>query len=299
MSRYRVLHETTYHYCARVVTSHNEARLRPRQLARQAVWESLLEIHPAPDTVSWRKDYFGNDVVHFDLERPHGELRLVASSTIDVRSLGAAPVDAGPPWARLASSVRAGASAADLAAFEFVLDSAMVRSSPELEAYARASFSPGRSVLEGALELASRIFRDFEYDEAATHVATPIADVLKSRRGVCQDFAHLMIGCLRSLGVPARYVSGYVLPERGVGARGSDVQLTGMVGGHASHAWVAAYCGELGWVEIDPTNDVLVSEEHIVLGWGRDYDDVSPVRGVTVGGSNSTVAVKVTVQPVS
>jgi len=296
--RYRVHHETTYTYGAPVVTSHNEAHLKPRQLARQAVWQLRLDIDPEPDTVAWRRDFFGNDVVYFDLERPHDRLRVAATSTVDVRRM--APPDAGaaPAWEMVSAESRTHGSAHHLEGYPFLLGSPLVWQCPGLDEYARPSFPTGRSVLEAVLDLSARIHRDFEYDEAATHVATPLAEVLELRRGVCQDFAHVMIGCLRAVGVPARYVSGYVPATGGLGAAGTG-DPTPIVGGHASHAWVAAFCGRLGWVEVDPTNDMLTSDEHVVLGWGRDYDDVSPVKGVTLGGTTSAVSVTVRVERMS
>jgi len=294
--RYRVHHETTYTYGAPVVTSHNLAHLKPRQMARQAVWQLRLDIDPEPDTVAWRRDYFGNDVVYFDLERPHDRLRLAATSTIDVRRMSPPEIVGAPPWETVASDSRTHGSAHHREAFPFLLDSTLVWRCPGLEEYARPSFPSNRSVVDAVLDLSGRIYRDFAYDDTATHVATPLAEVLEVRRGVCQDFAHVMIGCLRAVGVPARYMSGYVPATGGLGLPGATEPI---VGSNASHAWVAAYCGRLGWVEVDPTNDMLISNEHMVLGWGRDYDDVSPVKGVTLGGSRSDVSVTVRVERMS
>lgn len=286
MISYLVRHETTYVYGDPVVTSHNEAHLKPRQLGRQAVGPYQLEIQPPPTTVAWRRDYFGNDVAYFDLERPHDRLRLVATSTVEVADPVPCSPDRTPPWDKVAAEIRAPESPQHLDAFPFVLDSPLVERTDRLESFARISFGAGRPVLDGATELAGRIFGGFRYAPGATHVSTPAHEVLENRRGVCQDFAHLMIGCLRSIGVPARYVSGYVRAE------GGDI-----VGAHASHAWVSVFCGEAGWVEIDPTNDLIVGDQHIVLGWGRDYDDVSPLRGVTLGGHRHTVSVRVEIDP--
>lgn len=295
MIRYRVWHETVYSYHRPVVSSHNEARIRPRQLHRQAVGTSRLDIHPEPDMEIWRSDYFGNEVVFFSVESPHDRLRIVSTSEVDV-AYAALPDPVGTaPWEEVVLSVRRAREEPDLRALEFTFDSTSVRRDRELEGFARNSFGPGTPILAGALDLNARIHREFAYDPTATLVSTPAQEVLEQRAGVCQDFAHVMIGALRSIGVPARYVSGYVRPDRG---NGSNDERGAFVGAHASHAWVSVYCGRDGWVEMDPTNDMLVSDQHVLLGWGRDYDDVCPVKGVTLGGSQHAVSVEVDVTPV-
>jgi transglutaminase-like putative cysteine protease len=181
-------------------------------------------------------------------------------------------------------------SAEGLEACQFAFDSSSIKVNAELASYAVPSFAPGRPLLEAALDLTGRIHRDFRYDPSATSLATPLEEVLALRRGVCQDFAHLQIGCLRSLGLSARYVSGYLhtVPPAG-SAR--------LVGADASHAWVSLYCPGLGWIDLDPTNDMIPQEMHIVLAWGRDYDDVSPIKGVNLGGGRQSVRVAVSVTP--
>jgi len=297
VKRYRVVHRTTYEYGEAVVTSHNEARLSPRQLGRQAVGWSKVETDPIPDTLSCHRDYFGNEVTYFSVERPHHRLTVVAESRVDVAERSGAPTDPSSttPWEAVVASVRRPASDFHTDAAQFVLDSTCVRGGSRLVDYALPSFAAGRPILDAVIDLNHRIHGDFWYDPNATTVSTPTEQVLRERRGVCQDFSHLMIGCLRSLGVPARYVSGYVGSEAdGVGVNGAT-----LVGTHASHAWVSAFCGEWGWIEVDPTNDLVVSDQHVVLGWGRDFEDVSPIRGVTLGGGRHEVSVEVLVEPAS
>ena len=195
-----------------------------------------------------------------------------------------------PPWEKLRDTVQRDRSPATLDACRFLYASPHVNCSPELEEYARISYTAGRPQLDAALELTQRIFDDFEFDAKATEISTPLEEVLKGRRGVCQDFAQLMIGCLRSLGLPARYMSGYILTHPPEGQ-------PRMIGADASHAWVSVFCPGLGWVDFDPTNRVLVQCEHITLGWGRDFSDVTPMRGIVLGGGEQELEVRVTVSP--
>jgi transglutaminase-like putative cysteine protease len=297
VTRYRVSHETKFTYGEPVVTSHNEARLRPRGLARQTLITSRLDIDPVPKTVVWRQDYFGNDVVFFELEKPHDELVVVASSEVEVSEVEPPSIDRSPAWEEVALAVMQERSDLHIDALQFVFDSTSVRRSGMLADYAAASFPPGERLLSGVNDLRHRIFSEFRYDQEATTVATPLEEVFENRRGVCQDFAHVMIGCLRSLGLPGRYVSGYVRPNRVTAGGTAPAPGPEIVGGGASHAWLSVFDGEQ-WVEIDPTNDLVVSDQHVVLAWGRDYDDVSPVRGVTLGGRGHAVAVEVSVEVV-
>lgn len=299
MTVYRVRHETVYRYDGSVVTSHNEARLLPRRLPRQEVGRVELRIDPNPDTVQWHRDYFGNDVVFFTLHVPHERLAIRTDSEVELHPDPPFDPSASPPWERAIEIVRASRDEAALEAFEYAFDSPFVESSDELAAYARPSFPPGRRLAEGVLDLMHRIHADFTYDPGSTTLDTPLPEVLRERHGVCQDFAHLMIGGLRSLGLPARYVSGYLrsrrAPQPGEAAPALDGDA--LVGSEASHAWVSAWCPGLGWLDVDPTNDLVPSDRHLVLAWGRDYDDVSPVKGVTLGGGFHTVEVSVEVVP--
>ena len=296
MNTYHVLHQTHYRYAGQVVSSHNEAHLLPRALATQTPSKVQLRIDPAPDTVRWHKDYFGNDVVFFNLRTAHRELMIRTESDVELAPARELEPARSVPWEEVASGVRSARTVEGIEAYEYVFDSPFVAASEALAAYARPSFPAKRPLAEAVLDFAHRIHEEFRYDPDATTLDTPVEDALRERHGVCQDYAHVMIGGLRSLGLPARYVSGY-LKSRGAAPAGAAPEGR-LVGSEASHAWVAAWCPNLGWIQVDPTNDLVPSDRHIVLAWGRDYDDVSPVKGVTLGGGSHTVEVTVEVTPV-
>jgi transglutaminase-like putative cysteine protease len=201
-------------------------------------------------------------------------------------------VNAKATWESLAARVEYPRSAVDIEASMFRFDSRYVRFSHEVQQYAQPSFVAGRSMLEAAKDLTARIFQDFEYDPNATHVSTPTLEVLRQRRGVCQDFAHLQIACLRSMGLAARYVSGYLLTQPPPGQ-------SKLVGSDASHAWISVYFGDGQWLDFDPTNNLIPGDEHITIGWGRDYADICPIQGVLIGGGQSRLRVSVDVLPIS
>jgi len=303
---YRVSHKTLYSYADEVVSSHNEAHLLPRPLATQSSRGVQLRIDPTPDSVCWHRDYFGNDVVFFALQAPHRELAIRTEGEVVVEP--ASPFDPARslPWELVVESLRRERGAETLEAFEYVFDSPFVAASEVLAEYARPSFPPGRRLAEALVDFSHRIHAEFHYDPGATTLDTPVEEALRERHGVCQDYAHVMIGGLRSLGLPARYVSGYLgsrpTPPPGrrkSGSRSGGKAAPELIGAEASHAWVAAWCPILGWIEVDPTNDLVPSDRHVVLAWGRDYDDVSPVKGVTLGGGSHTVEVSVEVKPVA
>jgi transglutaminase-like putative cysteine protease len=233
--------------------------------------------------MSHYEDYFGNPVTFFGVQGGHRELVIRARSTVAVSARGLPQPSETPPWETAADR-----SALPFDALEFVFDSAESRSASGLEAYARASFPPGRPLLDAVSELTGRIHEEFTFDPKATTVATPLAEVFMSRRGVCQDFARLEIACLRSLGIPARYVSGYLETV-------PPASVPRLVGADASHAWLTVYCPGTGWIAVDPTNNLLPSDTHITVAWGRDYSDVSPIRGVILGGGAHTLEVHVDV----
>ena len=292
---YRVQHATTYVYSQPVSMCHNEAHLTPRNRADQSLLFSELAVDPAPEGVTTYRDYFGNDVTFFTVQHPHEKLVVTAESLVEVRAaLEPAEQPVAPQstaWERVGELLREHRTPETLDALQYVFESPFVKPSESLAAYARASFAPGRPIVEAALELAQRMHREFKYDQTATTIATPIEEVLAHREGVCQDFAHVMIGCLRSLGLPARYVSGYLRTR----VKDEDPAL---VGADASHAWISVYCGGLGWLDFDPTNNALPAGHHVTLAWGRDYDDVSPIKGVILGGGDEqTIQVAVNVRP--
>jgi transglutaminase-like putative cysteine protease len=282
----RVIHTTTYTYCNPVSVSHPEVHLAPRADHNQTPLEHRLVVNPLPDSSITRDDYFGNAVTHFSIHEPHETLVITAESLVDRHRVEALHPALTPSWEQVALEVRRHETSAAFEALEFVFDSPRVPIAPAFTAYADASFPPGRPLLEAVIDLCHRIFNDFKYDQRATTVTTSIDQVLSKRKGVCQDFAHVMIACLRSRGVPARYVSGYVQSAR----QSASAQ--------ASHAWVSAFCPGFGWLDFDPTNDVMPAGRHVTIAWGRDYSDVAPVQGVELGGGEQTieVAVEVVVQ---
>lgn len=289
MISYRITHVTTYDYAEPVSLCQNVAHLVPRTASGQQVGKSALAISPEPAAVDARTDYFGNAVHYFTIQEPHRKLVVRADHEValDPRTPPAAADT--PPWEAVRDRLHADRSAGWLDASQFTCESLFVRTDPRYAAYAEPSFTPGRPILAAALDLTSRIHREFAYDPRATNVATPVSEVFANRRGVCQDFAHFQLACLRSLGLAARYVSGYLAT---VPAPGKPR----LVGADASHAWVSVWCGEAGWVDFDPTNDVIPSGRHILVAWGRDYEDVSPLKGVILGGGKHAVRVEVDVR---
>jgi transglutaminase-like putative cysteine protease len=287
---YSIAHKTTYRYGDVVAVCHNEARLRPRQTPHQYCTQHQLSIKPTPRTLVERLDYFGNPTHYFEVEEGHQILEVASSSTVEVAPGPSPFMTHSPAWEAVAQNIRQSSDPITLDARSFALESPLIAKSKEISDYAIRSFPPGRPWIEAIADLCRRIFEEFAFDPTATTVSTPIADVLHQRRGVCQDFAHLAIGCLRNVGLPARYVSGYIETEPPEGS-------ARLVGADASHAWVATYAPELGWIDFDPTNNLLPADKHILLGWGRDYGDVTPLKGVVVGGGVHDLEVAVDVVP--
>ncbi len=288
-ARYHILHETHYVYESRVAVAQQMLHLTPRDLAYQKRIAHSIVIDPQPSETTERQDYFGNSVRYAVLDSPHETLTVRAESDVSVASRTGGRVPAGsPPWESVRDRLRAATAAADLEAAEFLFESPHIQFSGELFRFVSDCFPAGRPFLDAVHELSSRIHEDFAFDDSATSVSTPLSEVLELRRGVCQDFAHLMTGSLRMLGLPARYVSGYILTTPPPGH-------VKMVGADASHAWVSVYCPARGWVDFDPTNNLVVDDEHITLAWGRDFSDVAPMRGVILGGGDQELTVHVTV----
>lgn len=286
--RYRITHTTAYQYSAPASLSQNELYLTPRETAGQQVLACRLRLSPQPEYLHRRLDYFGNTAHVFMVQQPHRRLSMTAVS--DVRTSSPHRVDpaATLPWEQAVGRLRHHAAVDELAALQFVFPSPMIAVTREVREYAAISFPAGRTVLEGGLELMRRIHGEFAYDKDASTIDTPVPEVLASRRGVCQDFAHLAIACLRSLGLAARYVSGYLetIPPPG---------KPRVVGADASHAWISLYAPGSGWVDLDPTNNMPAGESHVTLAWGRDYSDVAPVKGVVMGGGAHALTVEVDV----
>jgi transglutaminase-like putative cysteine protease len=304
--KYRITHTTFYHYSQPVGLCQNEARLQPRIFWRQQCHNSRFDIKPTPMDFSERIDFFGNRVAYFAIQQPHTQLIVTAISEVtifprqnnldllnqmtweQVRSLLQESPLLGQSQSQLGQIQNQDQTLEVLDARQYVLDSPMVIVTPELADYAQGSFLPNRALVDVVHDLMQRIYKDFTYDPAFTTIATPLSEVLSFRRGVCQDFAHLAIGCLRAYGIAARYISGYVetLPEPG---------KPRLVGADASHAWFSVYIPGTGWLDFDPTNNTVPLDQHITLAWGRDYADVTPLKGIAFGGGQHTLSVSVDV----
>ncbi|MEO9066472.1 MAG: transglutaminase family protein [Burkholderiaceae bacterium] len=288
--RYTVDHETRYAYRVPVSQSWQLAHLTPRTLPWQRVISHALQIEPAVDERRDEKDAFGNGVTHFAVHGPHPLLRVRMIAEVEVDERPLAPARSPHTWADVRDALLADPAQDNLAPARMREQSAMVPWSESAQDYSMPSFREGRDWLEAVTDLMSRIYVDFEFDAEATTVTTQVDEVFELRKGVCQDFAHLMIACLRSQGLPARYVSGYLLTDPPPGR-------PRLLGADASHAWVAAYSPSHGWVEFDPTNGHLADRRYITLAWGADFADVVPLRGVILGGGGQTMAVAVSVIP--
>ena len=306
--KYRITHTTHYHYSQSVGLCQNEARLQPRNFWRQHCDSSRFDIKPTPTDYHERIDFFGNRVAYFAIQQPHTQLIVTAISDVtifprqnnldlfnqvtweQVRSLLQEIPSQGQSQSQQSQSQQQHQeqSLEILDARQYILDSPMVTITPELADYALSSFLPNRALVDVVHDLMQRIHKDFIYDPTFTTIATPLSDVLSHRRGVCQDFAHLAIACLRAYGIAARYISGYVetLPESG---------QQRLVGADASHAWFSVYIPGTGWLDFDPTNNTVPLDQHITLAWGRDYADVTPLKGIAFGGGQHTLSVSVDV----
>jgi transglutaminase-like putative cysteine protease len=287
---YHVSHLTTYDYPANVTLSQHELRLKPRATPRQKSSNHKFVIDPNPREIHEYLDYHGNPSTFVTIEGSHRRLSVRSEFDVELIARPELNPEETAAWERIRDAGRGVQVGSGLEANEFLFDSPLLKSGEDFAEYARPSFPKGRPILEAALDLTARIHDEFTFDPAATDVATPVAQVLKQKRGVCQDFAHLQIVCFRSLGIPARYVSGYIntVPPPG---------RPKFAGADASHAWVSIYCSALGWIDLDPTNNVIPGVEHIVVAWGRDYSDISPIRGMTLGSGGHSLAVAVDVQP--
>lgn len=276
--RFRIKHTTRYNYAARVTRCYNLANVIPRDTLRQQCLSNRITLSPLPATTHKRSDYFGNKAFHFEIQKAHTELTITAVSEVQMSNRDhELNLDLGISYKEALEYLRHTHRPETIEAREFLLSSPMIEANEALAEYARPSFAEDRSLKSCVADLTSRIFKEFKYDPQFSTIATPLADVLKHKKGVCQDFAHLEVGCLRAMGIPAKYVSGYIetLPKPG---------QPKLVGADATHAWIAFFSPEEGWVEFDPTNDNMAGSQHIVTAFGRDYFDVTPLRGVIFGG---------------
>ena len=284
---YRIRHQTRYEYSEPTAVSYNEIRLCPRNLVHQTLINKTIVVDPAPAELSERIDYFGNPTWHLAIDQPHAAMDVLVESTVRIeKSVPPTDLSRPPAWESARDQLLSVAGPDIMAACEFTLDSPLIKVAAPLEAYARLSFGPRRALMEAVFNLMGRIHRDFEFTPGVTNIATPLLQVLEHRKGVCQDFAQLAIGCLRSMGLAARYVSGYIetLPPPG---------NRKLKGADASHAWFSVYVPGHGWLDFDPTNNQLPSDQHIVVAVGRDFSDVTPIKGVIFSAGRHLLSVSV------
>lgn len=287
---YRIHHETRYAYAEPTTVSYNEIRLSPRTLAPQTLITKRLIVDPPPSEVSERLDYFGNPTWFVAIDQPHSVMTVRVQSHVRInRQPDGKAIYPSLPWEDARDQLRLTGDPDTIAAQEFILDSPLVEAGAKLEAYARPSFASRRPLMEAVLDLMQRIHHDFKFQPGTTDTTTPLSEVLAHRRGVCQDFAQLGIGCLRSLRLPARYVSGYIetLPPPG---------KEKLKGADASHAWFSAFIPGFGWIDFDPTNNQIPSDQHIIVAFGRDFSDVTPIKGVIFGAGQHDLTVSVDVE---
>ncbi|QXZ13787.1 transglutaminase family protein [Pseudomonas sp. AO-1] len=292
-AHYQIFHDTCYHYDSPVSLAQQLAHLWPRECTWQRCTEQQLLISPQPTTRRDELDVFGNPLTRLAFERPHDELQVNARLTVEVLARPLADFSLSPAWEQTRNALTYSSqplSAEMLEACRYRFQSPYVHLKRSFVEFSESCFPPGRPLLLGVQALMQKIFSEFTFDAEATQVATPLVEVLERRRGVCQDFAHLMLACVRSRGLAARYISGYLLTQPPPGQ-------PRLIGADASHAWVSVFCPVSGWVDFDPTNNVQPALEHITLAWGRDFSDVSPLRGVILGGGSHDPEVRVTVMP--
>ena len=292
---FSVIHTTKYNYDAPVSYCQNIATIKPRTLPGQHLIDYSLEITPKPNEISERVDFFGNFITRFSIQKEHKKLRVTTRSKI-LRDVSHLRDHLETPECKTITVIEAlkALHTTDpeiLNAKQFTLDSILINgTNAAIKAYAEISFTPDRSVFDAAYELMQRIYTDFQFMPDVTSVSTPITEVMEKKKGVCQDFAQIAIACIRSIGLPARYVSGYIetIPPPG---------KEKLVGTDASHAWFSIYIPKFGWVDFDPTNNQIPENQHIVVGWGRDYYDVPPLKGVVYGSGSSKLKVSVDIRP--
>lgn len=269
---YTITHKTAYTYFEAVSLCHNIVRLVPRNTDTQVCKNITIKIHPQPDTMDEYEDFFGNIVIYFSIQQEHKQLTVNIISEVEKKA---------------ASGISDSIASKDTE--QYLFPTPMTDWNEEIEAYAKQSFTPGRSVFDAARELTQRIYTDFEFKPGITTIATPLSVVMKERKGVCQDFAHVAIACIRAVGLPARYVSGYIETI-------SPPGIEKLVGADASHAWFSIYISDQGWIDFDPTNNQLPGDQHITIGWGRDYADIAPLKGVILSSGLHDLSVAVDVR---
>ncbi len=284
-------HRTHYHYSAPVIQSQHLVHMSPLRLPCQSVRHHSLIVEPAPALRQESIDAFGNPIVILDIEMAHRELVLHARSSVETTAPGALNLSQSAPWDDMEATGPSRHAPLRLEIIQYRCPSRFTAASLDIADYASISFRPGRPVLEASMDLVKRIHDEFTFDPTATDISTPIGQVFKQKRGVCQDFSHFALAALRAMHVPARYVSGYVLTRPPPGQ-------AKLQGADASHAWISVWSPEQGWVDFDPTNGLVVSDEHVTIAHGRDYEDVSPISGVLIGGGAHSVSVGVDVRQI-
>jgi len=288
---YFVRHRTTYRYLQDVSHSWHLAHLRPRNTPLQSVHDSSITLSLEPASRIGREDYFQNPCEWFSIDQPHTRLDVLAESRVTVAPAPERLPRDSVPWEEVRSLLENPQSDEERDTVQYLFDSLLTKFHSDIAAYGSVSFPPHRPILAGAIELMNRIHKDFRYDTTVTDVTTPVDRVFEIRAGVCQDLAHVGIAAMRAIGLPARYVSGYLLTAPPPGK-------PRLLGADASHAWFSVWAPPFGWVDLDPTNNLLVGESHVTASWGRDYGDVAPVAGIILGGHDHVVEVGVDVIPV-
>jgi len=288
--KYTIQHKTAYAYLEPVSLCHNIARLVPRNTREQTCTNTHIHISPKPERINEYEDFFGNKVIYFSIEKEHHELTVQVTSEVE-RNVSDQIKGCNYPntsWEEAGMAIASGQND-NLDTRQYIFETPMTARDEQILHYAMESFIPERSLFEATLDLTQRIFRDFEYKPGHTTVATSLGELMKERKGVCQDFAHLAISCMRSVGIPARYISGYIETLSPQGAEK-------LIGVDASHAWFSVYIPESGWTDFDPTNNCLVSDQHITIGWGRDYSDIAPLEGIILSSGSHELTVSVDVK---
>jgi transglutaminase-like putative cysteine protease len=288
MPNYRIIHKTIYSYEESVTHCQNLAHMYPLTNSHQECYRTFIDVNPRPSVSSFRKDYFGNNLFYFAIEDFHRQLQVSVESSVKTNVPIYSLFSRSCPWEEVSSRIHNSKSRLDIEAIEFTLSSPFIPLNPLFSEYALKSFAKGKSILESVNDFTIRIFNDFKFDAKATTIVTPLEQVFKNRKGVCQDFTHFAISALRSLNIPARYVSGYIETHPPIGQKK-------LQGSDATHAWVSVYCPDQGWVDFDPTNGKFITDEYIMTSIGRDYSDVSPLKGILYGGGKHKLKVEVDV----
>lgn len=288
--KYRIIHRTEYEYSDLANVCHNIAHISPRLDTRQICTSHFLSVVPQPAILDEMTDHFGNRLYYFSIEKPHRNMVVTSTSVVEVTKINCNHETSQAKWNMYSTDLEKLPAHVQMNAVEFMMESPMIPHLPELAEYAKPSLECFPDIKSAAGDLMKRIFEDFKYDPSFTTLATPLRDVIQHKRGVCQDFAHLAIGCLRSCGLSARYVSGYL---ETIAPQGKEK----LVGADASHAWLSVFTPDTGWIDLDPTNNQYTDQRYITLGWGRDYSDVPPLKGVIFGGGTPKMTVAVDVEP--